>query len=86
MSPGGVRSCQEARPETTDIAKPPLGLSRLGKEEVMGGRQQGGCCVPLAGHQAHIFTSFYFFSFFFFVFLPFLGPLPRHMEVPRLGV
>ena len=23
---------------------------------------------------------------FFFVFLPFLGPLPRHMEVPRLGV
>ena len=24
--------------------------------------------------------------FFFFVFLPFLGPLPWHMEVPRLGV
>ena len=24
--------------------------------------------------------------FFFFVFLPFLGPLPRHMEVPGLGV
>ena len=24
--------------------------------------------------------------FFFFVFLPFLGPLLRHMEVPRLGV
>ena len=23
-------------------------------------------------------------SFFFFVFLPFLRPLPRHMEVPRL--
>ena len=23
---------------------------------------------------------------FFLVFLPFLGPLPRHMEVPRLGV
>ena len=23
--------------------------------------------------------------FFFFVFLPFLGPHPRHMEVPRLG-
>ena len=22
---------------------------------------------------------------FFFVFLPFLGPLPRHMEVSRLG-
>ena len=27
-----------------------------------------------------------FFFFFFFGFLPFLGPLPRHMEVPRLGV
>ena len=26
------------------------------------------------------------FPFFFFVFLPFLGLLPRHMEVPRLGV
>ena len=29
---------------------------------------------------------FLFFVFCFFVFLPFLGPLPRHMEVPRLGV
>ena len=28
---------------------------------------------------------FFFFFFFFFVFLPFLGPLPQHMEVPRLG-
>ena len=26
------------------------------------------------------------FFFFFFVFLPFLGPLLRHMKVPRLGV
>jgi len=24
--------------------------------------------------------------FFFFVFLPFLGLLPWHMEIPRLGV
>ena len=32
--------------------------------------------------------SFLFFSFVFFVlvFLPFLGPLLRHMEVPRLGI
>ena len=29
---------------------------------------------------------FYFWFFLFcFVFLPFLGLLPRHMEVPRLG-
>ena len=26
------------------------------------------------------------FFIYLFVFLPFLGPLPRHMEVPRLGV
>ena len=25
-------------------------------------------------------------SFFFFFFLSFLGPLPKHMDVPRLGV
>ena len=32
--------------------------------------------------------SFYFILFFiyFFVFLPFLRPLPWHMEVPRPGV
>ena len=40
------------------------------------------CCgmgsVPCPG------TSFFFFFFFFF--LLFLGPLPRHMEVTRLGV
>ena len=27
-----------------------------------------------------------FVLFLFFVFLPLLGPFPRHMEVPRLGV
>ena len=33
------------------------------------------------------FLSPLFFCFvLFFIFLPFLGPLPRHMEVPRLGV
>ena len=36
-----------------------------------------------------IFAQIYYFFFIIiiiFVFLPFLGPLPRHMEVPRLGV
>ena len=28
----------------------------------------------------------FFFFFFFFVFVPFLGLLLRHMEVPRLGI
>ena len=33
-------------------------------------------------------TSIYGYSKenFFFVFLPFLAPLPWHMEIPRLGV
>ena len=29
--------------------------------------------------------GFYLFIYLFFVFLPFLGQLPQHMEVPRLG-
>ena len=29
---------------------------------------------------------FFFLAFWLFAFLPFLGPLSRHMEVPRLGV
>ena len=33
---------------------------------------------------ALLFLSFFFF--FSFVFLPFLGLLPWHVEVPRLGV
>ena len=36
------------------------------------------------------FILFYFILFYFIlfisVFLPFLGPFPWHMEVPRLGV
>ena len=33
-----------------------------------------------------LFPLSLFFFFFFLVFLLFIGPLPRHMEVPRLGV
>ena len=33
-----------------------------------------------------VFSFFFLSFFFFFVFLPFLGPLPWYMEVPRLGV
>ena len=33
-----------------------------------------------------LFFVRFFFFFFFLVFLPFLGPLPWLMEVPRLGV
>ena len=42
------------------------------------------------GRQAQICENRYisedFIFLFLFVFLPFLGPLPLHMEVPRLGV
>ena len=36
------------------------------------------------GH--NIVNQLYFIYLFIFVFLSFLGPLPRHMEVRRLGV
>ena len=43
----------------------------------------GQVCFPEPQWQ----LIFLFFVYLFiFVFLPFLGPLPRHMEVPRLGV
>ena len=53
----------------------------------------GGACVK-GGHGpfteleklAPKLTSATIQLLFFFVFLPFLGPLPRHMEIPRLGV
>ena len=31
-------------------------------------------------------NSYFFFVIYLFIFLSFLGPHPRHMEVPRLGV
>ena len=41
--------------------------------------------VPLQRASLFFFILLFFF-FFFFVFLQFLELLPRHMEVPRLGV
>ena len=41
--------------------------------------------VPKPEVNVHIVVYFILF-YFIFVFLPFLGPLPQHMEVPRLGV
>ena len=34
----------------------------------------------------HLFIYWFIYYFYFLVFLPFLGPLLKHMEVPRLGV
>ena len=43
--------------------------------------------VPPPKHSPlHRLFWFFLFFFFFSVFLPFPGPFPRHMEVPRLGV
>ena len=39
---------------------------------------------PLASFTSVL--SFFFFFFFFFLTFVFLGPHPRHMAVPRLGV
>ena len=40
----------------------------------------------IPSHQIPLLLNGTEFFFFFFVFLPFLGPLLRHVEVPRLGV
>ena len=43
--------------------------------------------VGRVGLEVFCFCGFFFVLFWFFlVFLPFLGALSRHMEVPRLGV
>jgi len=50
--------------------------------------------APQPGFQQQQVSAFIFLSlevlkiffFFFFVFLPYLGPIPQHMEIPRLGV
>ena len=43
--------------------------------------------VGLLGHMVVPFLVFFIILFIYlFVFLPFLGPLPRQMEVPRPGV
>jgi len=48
-------------------------------------REDTGKVKAIQYRNRRTFLSF-FFSFSFFVFFPFLGPLPGHMEVPRLGV
>ena len=50
-------------------------------------KDSGRSVPPLCALVAHFFSPLTTTPFFFFfVFLPFLGPLLRHMEVPRLGV
>ena len=54
---------------------------------------EGPLCLLPKAHttNGYLQEGFYLFMlmmmmFIIFVFLPFLGPLPWHMEVPRLGV
>ena len=42
--------------------------------------------LPTASQVQFSYSFFIMTLFFVCVFSPFLGPLPRHMEVPRLGV
>ena len=46
----------------------------------------GQICFCSATTGTPLRTSFFLSFFFFFIFSPFLGPLPWHMEVPRLGI
>ena len=52
-----------------------------GRQKLCGRAQQ---CVFEGAFQEFIIRIFIYL--FIFVFLPFLGPLSQHMEVPRLGV
>ena len=63
-------------------------LPRTSKEARCSGcarkrRGRGGSPLQAVDGRA---LQFLFFYYFYFLFLPFLGLLPRHMEVPRLGV
>ena len=70
--------------------KPDLGVWVLETEERGKGRAEaergvGDLRTMRGNREDHVPVSFCFI-FFFFVFLPFLGLLMGHMEVPRLGV
>ena len=41
---------------------------------------------PSGAYQGELVSRFWFFVFGFLSFCHFFGLLPRHMEVPRLGV
>ena len=43
------------------------------------------CFIHCTHHYRKLYLSMSPLSFSFFVFLPFLGPFPWHIEVPRLG-
>ena len=68
------------------VAQQLMNLTRI--HEVVGlipGSGSSACC----GHVQKKNSRFYrvqFIDFFFLSFCYFFGPLPRHMEVPRLGV
>ena len=42
--------------------------------------------LNLMSHNGNSVNDFYSFIYFLNFFVSFLGPLPQHMEVPRLGV
>ena len=71
-----------ASPILQGMRLPPRAGLSLGKQCVL-------CCIIVTRrHFLYCYSiPFYFiYLFIYFVFLPFLGPLPRHMAVPRPGV
>ena len=58
-------------------------ISNQEKENGMGLGRDG---LVLLDYTCFFILIFKFVLNFFFGLLPFLGPLPRHVEVPRLGV
>ena len=61
----------------------------LGTGMITGAREASWLCLQIGRKttsQCIKCIYLWIFLFLFFVFLPFLGPHPRHVKVPRLGV
>ena len=81
------RMCGKARPERAASARWWVIVMNRGGGGTQAGSQPRRGCLGRAGPRAQVGEQpLYFIYFLLFVFLPFPRPLPRHMEVPRLGV
>ena len=74
-SPAPVSAPVPPLPRPTELLSLPLSFFEGGYDT--------NICIP---KYVHIIYPLILPFFFFLVFLPFLGPLLWHMEIPRLGI
>ena len=76
------------------VSGKPAWMDPIGLEQAVEGQRAAavpfwefaGCLKKMTAFSLNLCFFLFSFFFFFLVFLPFLGPLLRRMEVPRLGV